>query len=574
MPPVISERSSAALIARYLKARGVDRVFGLCGGHIMPIWMRLAKEGIAIVDVRDERAAVYMAHAHSEITGRLGVALLTAGPGVTNGMTGIANAHVARASILILSGLPPQPQENRGALQDIVHTAFVAPLTRYARTVRDPAHVLPEMYEAIARAYGEGGGEPGPVYLDFPVDTLRAEVPQAVELEEYFAVPARAAVLPDPGRVRASADALWSARRPLVISGRGARAYGEAVVKFLDATGALYLETGETRGLVPESHPSVVSAVRGAVMGDADLVLTLGRRLDFQIAYGSPAVFGDATFVRIADVPSELRDNRPGEVGVYASVGPALEAIVEAAGDRSPAIDRDWAKKHRATHEERVAKFGKMLREAPDGTDGRMHPNRLLGALRDALPSDAIVVVDGGDFLSFARVGINATTMLDPGSLGCIGIGTGFGIASALAASQRLVAVLTGDGAFGFNAMELDTAVRHNVPILVVVANNGSWAIEVRDQLDSYGEVVGTKLRHSDYAMMARGLGMHAQRVDRAEDLPAAIADAMARRPALLDVVVTPDAVSADSKSGLAWVPDLQPLAAWDTGERAFRASS
>ncbi|MGH7755640.1 MAG: thiamine pyrophosphate-binding protein, partial [Vulcanimicrobiaceae bacterium] len=186
MPPVIGDRSSAALIARYLRARGVERVFGLCGGHIMPIWMRLAQEGVAIVDVRDERAAVYMAHAHAELTGGLGVALITAGPAVTNAMTGIANAHTARASVLILSGLPPQPQENRGALQDVVHTAFVAPLTRYARTVRDPAHVLPEMYEAIARAYGEGGGEPGPAYLDFPVDTLRAEVPEAVALAEYF----------------------------------------------------------------------------------------------------------------------------------------------------------------------------------------------------------------------------------------------------------------------------------------------------------------------------------------------------------------------------------------------------
>lgn len=376
---------------------------------------------------------------------------------------------------------------------------------------------------------------------------------------------------PDAGRVEAARDAIWSAQRPLVISGRGARGYGAELVRFLDAKGALYLETGETRGLVPDTHPAVVSAVRGAVIGDADLVLTLGRRLDFQLAYGSPAVYGNAAFVRIADVASELRDNRPGEVGLYASVGPALDAIVAAAGGRPPATDRAWAKKHRTTHEERAAKFGQTLRQAPNGSDGRMHPNRLLGALRDALPSNAIAVVDGGDFLSFARVGINATTMLDPGSLGCIGIGTAFGIGAALAVPERPVAVLTGDGAFGFNAMEIDTAVRHNVPILVVVANNGSWAIEVRDQRESHGQIVGTELRFSDYAMMARGLGMHAQRVERSEDLPAAIAQAMANRPALLDVVVTPDAVSADGKSGLAWVPDLQPLAAWDSAERTFR---
>jgi acetolactate synthase-1/2/3 large subunit len=171
--PLVTPDSAAALIARFLKARGVERVFALCGGHIMPIWMRLDAEGIQIIDVRDERAAVYMAHAHSELMGQIGVALVTAGPGVTNAMTGIANAHTARASVLILSGTPPQPQENRGALQDMNHIEFVKPLTRYARTVRDPNLVLQELDEAVSRALGHGG-EPGPVYLDFPVDTLRA----------------------------------------------------------------------------------------------------------------------------------------------------------------------------------------------------------------------------------------------------------------------------------------------------------------------------------------------------------------------------------------------------------------
>jgi len=181
----VTSESSAALIARFLKARGVERVFALCGGHIMPIWMRLDAEGIQIIDVRDERAAVYMAHAHAELTGQIGVALVTAGPGVTNSMTGIANAHTARASVLILSGTPPQPQENRGALQDMNHIEFVKPLTRYARTVRDPNLVLQELDEAVSRALGHGG-EPGPVYLDFPVDTLRATVSLATQLPEFF----------------------------------------------------------------------------------------------------------------------------------------------------------------------------------------------------------------------------------------------------------------------------------------------------------------------------------------------------------------------------------------------------
>jgi acetolactate synthase-1/2/3 large subunit len=570
MPPVLTDHCSAALVARFLKRRGVDRVFALCGGHVMPIWMRLDAEGIRIVDVRDERAAVYMAHAHAELTGGLGVALVTAGPGVTNAMTGIANAHVARAPVLVLSGTPPRPQENRGALQDMVHVEFVRPLTRYARTVREPALVLQELDEAVSRALGEGG-EPGPVYLDFPVDTLRAEVPRALWRDEHLDPPPKQRLLPDPDAVRRAVDLLWSARRPLVISGRGARGAGPQLQRLLDRLGALYLDTGESRGLVPEEHPSVVAAMRGSVMGEADVIVTVGRRLDFQLAYGSPAVFPHAKFVRIADCAAELRDNRRGEAQILASVGDALEAIVAAAGERAPATDREWAQRVRAKHTERADKLVASMKAAPAGSDGLMHPNRLVAALRDALPSDSVVVADGGDFLSFARVGLPATTYLDPGSLGCIGIGTPFGIAASLACPDRTVAVVTGDGAFGFNAMEIDTAARHQAPVLIVVANNGSWAIEVRDQQESHGKVVGTRLQFADHAAMARAFGLHAERVERAEDLPGAIERALAHRPALLDVLVSPEPASSDAKSGLAWVPDLQPLQAWDEAERRWR---
>ena len=569
MPP-ISDQSAAALIARFLRAQGVDRVFALCGGHIMPIWMQLDAHGIRIVDVRDERAAVYMAHAHAELTDTLGVALVTAGPGVTNAMTGIANAHVARAPVLVLSGTPPQFQENRGALQDMVHTDFVRPLTRYARTVRRPELVLQELNEAVARAFGQAG-EPGPVYLDFPVDTLRAVVPAAVQLPEHFARCGRPRLYPDPAAVTAAVELLWSAKRPLFISGRGARGGGPQLGRLLSRLNAAYLDTGESRGLVGDEHGSVVGAMRGSVMGQADLVVTVGRRLDFQLAYGSPAVFGAARFVRIGDCAGELRDNRRGAAELLATPALALEAILEAAGDRQAAGDADWLRGLRRQHCERADKLASSMRNAPAGTDGLMHPNRLLAALREALPADSVVVADGGDFLSFARVGLPASTYLDPGSLGCIGIGTPFGIAASLACPDQTVVVATGDGAFGFNAMELDTAARHRAPVLVVVANNGSWAIEVRDQQESFGKVVGTRLQFADHAAMARAFGLHAERVEKPEDLPGAIARAMANRPALLDVLVTPEAVSSDAKSGLAWVPDLQALEAWDTAERRWR---
>ncbi len=562
--------SVAAQIARLLAARGIPRVFALCGGHIMPIWMALDAAGIQIIDVRDERAAVHMAQAHAELTGELGVALVTAGPGLTNAITGIANAHVSRAPVLVMSGGSPRAQENRGGLQDLDATQLVRSITRYARTVREPTLVLPELDEAIARAFGESG-EPGPVYIDFSVDMQRADIPKVMQLEEHINPKARVVHEPDPAQVTAAVDLLWSAKRVLVISGRGAKGAGPELVALLDRLGAVYLDTGESRGLVPDTHPAVVGAMRGAVMGDADVVLTVGRRLDFQLAYGSPAVFGAAQFVRIGDTGGELRDNRRGSVEISATPRAALRALVDAAGNRPSAVDKAWAAKLHASHESRAAKLGDTLATAAPGSDGKLHPNRVIGALGEAIGPDAIVITDGGDFLAFARVGLNAPAMLDPGPFGCIGVGVPYGIAAALAFPDRPVLVATGDGAFGFNAMEIDTAVRHGAKVLFVVANNGAWQIEVHDQTVTHGKVVGTRLQSADHAAMARAFGLYAERVERAEDLGPAIARAMANRPALLDVVVTPEAVSSDAKSGLAWVPDLQPLAAWDDAERRWR---
>ena len=571
--PEIHDQSVAALIARYLKSQGVKRVYGLCGGHIMPIWMRLDAEGIQIIDVRDERAAVYMAHAEAELGNGLGVALVTAGPGVTNAMTGIAYSHVARSSVLVLSGLPPVPQGNRGALQDLTHTDLVRSITRYARTVYNADLALQELDEAVCRSLGQGG-EPGPAYLDFPVDVLRRRVSPAVELAERFVPRSFNSIAPNDAEVRAAVELLLSAKRPLVISGRGAKFSSAALSELLSRLGAAYLDTGESKGLVPESHPSVVAAMRGVVMKQADVVLTLGRRLDFQLAYGSPAVFGDAKFIRIADCAAELRDNRRGEVEILASCDLTLQAMLEVAANRTPSADKTWLENLRQQHQERSEKLSLSMRNAKPGSDGLMHPNQILSALRDVVDDDAILVADGGDFLSFARVGLPASTYLDPGSLGCIGVGTPLGVAASLVCPDKTVVVATGDGAFGFNAMELDTAVRHNAPLLVVVANNGAWAIEVRDQIESYGKVVGTRLKFSDYAAMAKGLGLYAERVERAEDLKAAIERALANRPALLDVLVTPEAVSSDAKSGLAWVPDLQALGTWDEAEQQWRQGS
>ncbi|MEZ5658333.1 MAG: thiamine pyrophosphate-binding protein [Burkholderiaceae bacterium] len=564
------DHSVAAWIARLLVRRGIDRVFGLQGGHIQPIWDNAARDGIRIIDVRHECAAVHMAHAHAELTGTLGVAMVTAGPGVTNTVTAMANASLARVPLLLIGGCTSRPQANMGPLQDIPHVDILRPVTRYARTARVPEQVIRELDEAISRAMGDGG-EPGPAYIEIPTDVLRAHVPDALVPADWMAPKPPRRPAPEPARVAEAVAALRGARRPLVISGRGARWAGDALVRFLDATDALYLDTQESRGLVPADHPSVVGAVRAAAMGLADLVITLGRKLDYQVAFGSPAVFPHARFMRIADNGGELIDNRRGEPELLADVGLALDAITEALGSDAGNRDIDWIKGLRGKHRERIAGGNKAATPARCA-DGRIHPMAIFDAIREVADPNHIAVADGGDLLSFARVGLASGTYMDAGAFGCLGVGVPFAVAAALAHPARQVISVNGDGAYGLNAMEIDSAVRHDAKAVFIVSNNAAWNIERFDQESNYGgRVVGTTLRHSDYAAMARALGAHGERVEDPADLADALRRALANAPAVVDVVTSQSAVSSDASKGLGFVPDYQALTAWDDAERRRR---
>lgn len=306
-------------------------------------------------------------------------------------------------------------------------------------------------------------------------------------------------------------------------------------------------------------------------MSSADVIVTVGRRLDFQLAFGSPAIFKDARFLRMSDCSAELRDNRRGDVELFGTISESLNAVVNHAGNRKPSVDQEWVGLIKSKHREKAGAFAQSIASVSNGADGAIHPNRLLSELQSHVDRRSIVVIDGGDVLSFARVGISASIVLDPGPFGCIGVGVPYGVAASLARPDDTVFVVTGDGSFGFNAIEVDTAVRHNAKLVIIVANNSAWQIEVDDQRKTYGRIVGTKLQNADYAMMARAFGMYAERVTQVEELPASLARALANRPALIDVVITTDAESSDSRSGLAWVPNLQPLAAWDHAEYNWR---
>jgi acetolactate synthase-1/2/3 large subunit len=571
-------RSVAELVADLLVARGVDRIFGLQGGHIQPIWDQLAQRKVRIVDVRDEGAAVHMAHAHAALQAAagpaVGVAMVTAGPGVTNCVTAMANAMLERVPVLLIGGCAPLPQDDLGPLQGIDHVSIMRPVTRSARTLRWADNVLRDLDKAWSIACGEAGGVPGPVYVELPTDVLRRDVQPALVLDEWLRPKPARRLAPDPQDVSEAARRLAAARRPLVLSGRGALGAQAPLLALLERSGALYLDTQESRGLVPARHAAYVGAVRARAMQEADCVLVVGRKLDYQTGYGSPAVFPNArAWLRVGDNAEELRENRRGDVELYADPARALAAMTEALpAQPAAALDRAWTAALRAEHVRRAAKHAQSLDTAPAGRDGHMHPNRIFAALRDLLADDAITIADGGDILSFARMGLEPRTYLDAGTFGCLGVGVPYGNAAALLHPGRQVVVISGDGAFGINAMEIDTARRHGAGVVFVVANNAAWNIERLDQEMNYGgRVVGTTLDWSDYAAMARAFGLHAERVTDPERLKAALQEALTRAPALVDVVVTQDALSSDAGKGLGWVPDYQALTAWDEAERARR---
>ena len=566
-PPARDRRTVARAVAEFLVGHGVERVYGLCGGHVLPIWDEVARLGVGVVDVRNECAAVYMAHAEAELTGRVGVALVTAGPGLTNAVTGIANAAMSRARVLIVSGRVPRPQTGMGGLQEIPQAAVVAPLCRRVEVVSERHHVLPRLDAVFDAALGSDG-RPGPAYIDFPTDLLRETLADA-ECDRAWLGPRRVQrPRPDPDAVAAAVALLREARRPLVIAGRGARRCGTGLVRFLDGTGAVYLDTAESRGVVPPDHPGAVPAVRGRAMREADTVITLDRRLDFQLAYGSRAVFAaDARFLRVGRTGDETADNRRGDAELHVDADIALASLLSA-GCAPRNLDAGWRERLVAANTERAGKLAMAMREAGPGADGRMHPYTLISALNDVIDSDAVVVADGGDILSFARVALKTPSYLDCGPFGCLGVGVPFATSAALNLPGRPVFALIGDGAFGFSAVELDTAVRTGARAVFVVANNEGWNIERHDQLQNYGgNLVGVELPGCRYDVLATSLGAYGERVVAAAELPGALQRAMERAPSVLDVLVTRDAVSADFTAGLAGVPDRQALRAWDEAE-------
>ena len=556
--------SVAAAIARFVAGQGVSRVYTLPGSHVKPICSELARLGIRIVSARHECAAVHMAHAEADLTGTLGVAIVTTGPGLTNAITGIASAFLSRTPLLVLSARVPDAQAGMGALEEVPQGDLVRPVCRYVRAVADERHVLSGMHMAVTAALGSDG-PPGPVYVDFTPNMLKQPMPDWYLDSRWFNRIARPARLPNDDAIANAAALLRGSRRPLAIGGRGVLGAGAALEKFLQASGCLHLDTRESRGTLSPDKPNSIPALRGRAMAEADLVITLGRRLDFELAYGSGAVFAEsARFLRIGRTVEELSENRRGDVEVCADVDAVLQRLVELEAKPS-APDTAWQNELKSAN---VAKTS-TTKAHPPGSDGRMHPLTLIAAINRLVDSETVCIVDGGDILSFARVGLRARTYLDLGPFGCLGSGAPYAVAASLTYPERRVIALIGDGSFGFGALEVETAVRSGARALFIVANNDAWNIERQDQLLKYpDQELGTTLTPCRYDLLAKSLGAYGERVERAEDLAAAFERGLANLPAVIDVAVTRDAVSPDTKSGLANVPPLHATQSWDDAER------
>lgn len=558
----------AAWIARFLKSRKVKFIFGLQGGHIQPIWDHCYKIGIKIVDVRDEKAAVHMAQAYYYLTGKVGVAMVTAGPGVTNTVTAVANAKLSSAGVLIIGGCTPSSQANMGPLQDIPHIEILKSITNYARTARVAEQAIRELDLAFSYSLGHLG-EPGPSYIEFPTDVLRSSIKSKLVLNEWLVEKNRFNIIPEINSINRAIKVISKAKRPVIISGRGARDSAKEIKQFIKKSNILYLDTQDSRGLVETTHPNNVYSVRSKVMAEVDLVILIGRRLDYQLAFGSPAIFKKAIFIRISNIAEELLDNRRGDPEILSNPSLALNLISKKTKNYN--FEKKWIEKIKKLHQVKIDTLKNKV-SIPITKDKKIHPAFIFDSLKKIINEDFIGIADGGDILSFARIGLQSKYYLDSGVFGCLGVGVPYAIAASLVYKNKKVICVTGDGAFGFNAIEIDTAVRNKSNICIIISNNAAWNIETHDQKLNYGNrVYGTTLKHSNYAKMASSLGAYGVRVEKPEELKEAIEKALKFTPSVVDVITSSLVMSSDAKKGLGFVPNYQALDVWDELEKEYR---
>jgi acetolactate synthase-1/2/3 large subunit len=528
------------LVAKRLKANGVTKLFTLSGGHLFSIYDGCREEGIDLIDVRHEQSAGFAAEGWAKATREPGVCALTAGPGVTNGMSAFASAQMNGTPLLALGGRAPALRWGMGSLQEIDHVPFVAPVTKLARTAQETSAIPALVDEALAASLRPPSG---PTFIDFPLDQVFME--SDVDADAPAALPDPVGMPgPDGEALERAAALLRDASRPVVMAGTGLYwAHGEHALQALceELSIPVFLN-GLARGCVAADHPMFFSRARGAGLKGADVALVVGVPMDFRLGFGGS--FGDDTEIVVVD--SARPDHEPPRAvaaELYGSVASALDSLRSAAGGSS--VNRsDWVSSLRETENE------KRAAEQPDLSDSRapLHPMRVYGELAQVLDRNAIVIGDGGDFVSFAGRMIDTYEpgcWMDPGPYGCLGAGPGAALAAKIAHPGRQVCLLLGDGAFGFAGMEFDTYVRHGVPVVGVMGNNGIWALEKHPMEFIYGYSVAADLQPGcRYDEVVRALGGHGELVTAPDELRPALERAFSSgRPALVNVLTDPEVV-------------------------------
>lgn len=535
------------LVARRLKASGIDTVFTLSGGHLFSIYDGCRSEGIRLIDTRHEQTAAFAAEGWSKVTRQPGVAALTAGPGVTNGMSAMAAAQQNSSPLLVLGGRAPAGRWGRGSLQEIDHVPFVAPLTRFAATAPSAEAVSGLIDEALRATVGPPSGV---AFVDFPMDHVFSV---AADDARPGALSTPTAPSPADGdALDRAAGLLATAQRPVIMAGTNVWwGHAEAaLLRLAEERRIPVLMNGMARGTVPADHSLSFSRARSKALGEADVAVVVGVPMDFRLGFG--AVFGPETQLIVADrVLPERQHPRPIAAGLYGDLSATLTVLSETPR-AEPAGHEDWIADLRAT--ETAAR----MREHGELADDRspLHPMRVYAELAPLLDRDAIVVVDAGDFGSYAGRVIDSHVpgaWLDSGPFGCLGSGPGYALAAKLARPDRQVVLLQGDGAFGFSGMEWDTLARHNVPVVSVIGNNGIWALEKHPMEALYGYSVVAELRPGTrYDEVARALGAQGELVSTPAELRPALTRALGSGEPTVVNVLTDPAVVYPRRSNLA----------------------
>ncbi|WP_395110326.1 acetolactate synthase [Actinomadura sp. SCN-SB] len=549
-------RHGGDTVISVVRRHGVDTMFTLSGGHVFPIYdAALDGDGGAtprprILDVRHEQTAVFAAEATARLTRGPGLAVLTAGPGVTNGVSGIATAHFNGSPVVVLGGRAPRGRWGSGALQELDHPPLVAPITKAALTASGPETLASDVERAFAVATAP---HRGPVFLDAHMEDLFGPPAGAVPEPKP-----QARESPDPDALDGIAALLAGARRPMLVLGSDVwmdRA-DEAARAFAEEFALPVVANGQGRGILPAGHELLVTRARGRAFARADLVIVAGTPLDFRLGYGT---FGSGTgeqakVVHLADAPSQIAAHVPLAGSASGDLSEVFTGLVTAAykAGVAPRSHADWAAGLHDLARTAIADDAALL--ASDAAP--IHPMRVYGELAKVLDDDAVVIGDGGDFVSYAGKYVEPRRpggWLDPGPYGCLGTGPGYAAAARLARPSSQVVLLLGDGAAGFSLMDADTLVRHDLPVVMIVGNNGAWGLEKHPMRMLYGYDVAADLRPGcRYDEVVRALGGAGELVTEPDRIGPALRRAFdSGVPYLVNVVTDPDVAYPRSTTGV-----------------------